>query len=335
MAKPGLDQLVSEALCLTTPPPWECELLAEEPACREPAEEEPAPELPLCDRSPFADAFSLEDGSFEILAGRLQQLPMPERLECISRRFLSLPYELDPLGEGEGGDVDRDPLFRFDALDCMTFVEEVLAAAHARSADDFLTTLSAIRYRNEFENFGTRNHFVEADWIPNNLRRGLIRDITSLVGGNSIEAMQIMVDRTGWVQQHRDLSNQDRSSALFDLWLSRLDQPEAVAMAYIPISAFLLHAGTSGGINRRILESLPEVSIAVFLRNPDAARKIGVMVAHMGLLIVPRDARGRPMTPILRHASSANNAIVDEPLDLYLEANATRRAGIAILQIVD
>lgn len=329
--------ILKDPECQRSPMPLQCELLPVEPVCREPEGPSfmPAPEPPLCDRASPFDAFSLEDGSFDALEARLQGMPMANRLECISRRFLALPYAPDPLGEGESGDADRDPLFRFDALDCMTYVEEVIAAARGEDGGSFLSALSAIRYRGDEERFGLRNHFVEGDWIPNNARRGIVRDITSAVGGSRTQAMQITIDRARWVGQRTELTNKERSAVLFDLWESGVDAPQEVAMRFIPLSAFLLHAGTRRGISRQILEALPEVSIAVFLRHQDAAQRIGVMVAHMGFLIVPRDCHGLPMAPILRHASSAAGAIVDEPLDLYLEENASRRAGVALLQIVD
>ena len=46
-------------------------------------------------------------------------------MERASRAFLGLPYLNDAAGEGQG--IDTDPPSRYDAFDCLTFVEEVLA----------------------------------------------------------------------------------------------------------------------------------------------------------------------------------------------------------------
>ena len=55
--------------------------------------------------------------------------PLAERIDAISEAMLERPYIADPLGEGEG--TDADPLVRYDAFDCLTFVEEVLALSLA------------------------------------------------------------------------------------------------------------------------------------------------------------------------------------------------------------
>ena len=54
-----------------------------------------------------------------------RNLPLAERIDRVSESMLGHPYVNDPLGEGRG--VDRDPPVRYDAYDCLTFVEEVLA----------------------------------------------------------------------------------------------------------------------------------------------------------------------------------------------------------------
>ncbi len=75
-----------------------------------------------------------------------QAASLPQRVEAISELFLGVPYKLGALGEGPGGEFDRDPLIRFDAFDCTTFVETVMALAlnsdldsgHADPAEDTL-----------------------------------------------------------------------------------------------------------------------------------------------------------------------------------------------------
>src|SRR5690606_32543867 len=54
-------------------------------------------------------------------------MSLPERVDKLSSIFLGSDYVGDPLGEGESGVYDRDPLYRFDAFDCTTYVETVLA----------------------------------------------------------------------------------------------------------------------------------------------------------------------------------------------------------------
>ena len=73
--------------------------------------------------------------------------------------FLGVPYMNSPLGEGVM--PDSDPLIRFDAFDCTTFVETVLAGGDVNK-------LNKIRYKNGNVGFLNRNHFIESDWLINN-----------------------------------------------------------------------------------------------------------------------------------------------------------------------
>jgi len=57
-------------------------------------------------------------------------LPLAERMKAVSEPLLGLPYEIDGHGEGTGPDVD--PPARYDAFDCVTFLEEVLAQQRLR-----------------------------------------------------------------------------------------------------------------------------------------------------------------------------------------------------------
>ena len=59
--------------------------------------------------------------------------PLSERLDLVSAKFLGTAYVASPLGEGTG--KDPDPLVRYDAVDCLTFVEEAIALSLAPSAD--------------------------------------------------------------------------------------------------------------------------------------------------------------------------------------------------------
>ena len=63
------------------------------------------------------------------VAAKVAQEPLPVRLEAVSEALLGRPYLIDPLGEGFG--IDPDPLARYDAFDCLTFVEELLALVMA------------------------------------------------------------------------------------------------------------------------------------------------------------------------------------------------------------
>ncbi|MBN1783778.1 MAG: DUF1460 domain-containing protein [Alphaproteobacteria bacterium] len=48
-------------------------------------------------------------------------------LEQHSEKFIGIRYQDSPLGEGPNALYDKDPLFRFDRFDCLTYVETVMA----------------------------------------------------------------------------------------------------------------------------------------------------------------------------------------------------------------
>jgi HEAT repeat protein len=98
-----------------------------------------------------------------------------ERLIAASEPFLGTPYADSPLGEGEG--EDADPRIRLDAADCVTFIEQALAFSAAGSLDEARRVLDDIRYADLPADFKNRNHFIEAQWIPNNVLKGYIRDL--------------------------------------------------------------------------------------------------------------------------------------------------------------
>ncbi len=351
------EQLSAEVrnYCVSSPSPAACMTPEEEPVCVAdpssiiyvPIEPLPVCEQPLppqnatsfaalppdpCAPMPGQNAFVPEDNTFQAILSQLRSMPLAQRLECVSRRFLGTPYKLDPLGEGNAGLVDQDPMFRFDALDCMTYVEEVLAMSHATSFDTFLGTLQSIRYHGGVGTYGLRNHFVEADWIDENSGNGFLRDITVGIGGELAGTMDMPIDRAGWIDNKENLSQCEKSTARMELAELGLGGPQQVVLDFLPLSAFFGDCPEADELNSSLIDMLPEVSIAVFLRKEEAAKKFGVMVAHMGLLLVPVQKDGSRGEPMLRHASSRANAVIEEPLLPYLKSQENIRAGVTILE---
>ena len=123
------------------------------------------------------------------------------RVEYISGKFLGTAYKLDGFGEGEKGDYDQDPLYRFDAFDCTTLVETITALALSSNFEDFKNTLDRIRYKDGLVSYVTRNHFPSLDWIPNNVDAGFYEDITAAVAQEAIldvATAEAVVDKRKW-----------------------------------------------------------------------------------------------------------------------------------------
>ncbi len=291
------------------------------------------PRSALCTRPEEADAFVPDSGMDAELAA-LQRLPLSMRVECISRRFVGLPYRLDPCGEGHGAIVDPDPPFRFDAHDCMTMAEHVLALAFTDTFEHFLGNLQDIRYRGGQACYGCRLHFVSADWMPENERNGFIRDITQRVGGPATRTVEAEIDHLEWIRKRTDLVGDPKIAAFSD-FLMLGAAPQLVTVNYIPIPAFFECHTEFGIMHEEMVARLPEASILLMIDDQEDIDRIGVIVRHMALLFVPRDDDGGIGEPFIRHGSSRHGEIYDEPLLDYLISQRPYRAGVAILEITD
>ena len=64
-----------------------------------------------------------------------------------------------------------------EGYDCVTYLETVVALAHASNIDDFADSLRRIRYDKGRIEWGQRNHYM-TDWIRNNLREGILRPVS-------------------------------------------------------------------------------------------------------------------------------------------------------------
>lgn len=164
------------------------------------------------------------------------------------QNYLGVRYENSPLGEGRA--PDADPLIRFDAFDCTTFVETVLA-------DGDLERLNNIRYKDGDIGFLNRNHFIESDWLVNNA--GLVENVSSEFG--VVALRHVVIDKSAWLWRVHGL---------------RADfAPVSVDLEYLPYGAF-------DGIKINV------PMIVLFITdNPEFRDKIGtdLAVVHMGILL--------------------------------------------------
>ena len=98
------------------------------------------------------------------------------RIEILTRHFLGLPYQSNPLV----GSADTPEVFTvsFDDFDCVTYVETVLALTLSATVDEFIESLRRIRYRDGRIDWKRRNHYMTA-WIRSNARAGAVRQLRS------------------------------------------------------------------------------------------------------------------------------------------------------------
>ena len=167
----------------------------------------------------------------------------------IGGRYLGVRYLNNPLGEGAA--PDTDPLVRFDAFDCTTFVETALANGD-------MDKLIKIRYKNGKVDFINRNHFIETDWLPNN--SDLIENVSIKYGKTAKRTVKI--NRARWMQRVHNVRD--------------TTPIKSVNLDYIPYSNL-------GEINN----SEPLIVLFVLAPNHRLAKKYGTDLAvhHMGFLL--------------------------------------------------
>ncbi|RKH05986.1 DUF1460 domain-containing protein [Corallococcus sp. CA053C] len=219
------------------------------------------------------------------------ETPLAERLLGMSEKFLNTPYVISPLGEGQG--VDPDPTFRLDAVDCLTFVEETLALGLARGEPEVPTLLERIRYANT-PAYEDRNHLMEAQWLPNNIKKGLLVDVTRRYAKDDAVAVTKTLTPHTW-----------QSKSSMALQLPRERQPVGTfTLNMIPLEKVLTHA-----------RNVASGTILVVLRE-DLPLK-ATRVTHLGFVVQKKKRT------YLRHASKGGyNRVVDEDLETFLARNA-------------
>ncbi|MBP5485606.1 MAG: DUF1460 domain-containing protein [Alphaproteobacteria bacterium] len=163
-------------------------------------------------------------------------------------KYLGVKYVNDPLGEGVA--PDTDPLIRFDAFDCTTFVETVLA-------DGSLEKLNKIRYSDGRPDFVNRNHFIETDWLSNN--SDIVQNVSSRYA--PVVVHTVLIDKKNWFKKTHKI-NTDFT-------------PRTVRLEYIPYKY-----ATDIRIQRPVV-------VLSLRNNPKIRDKIGtdLAVRHMGLLL--------------------------------------------------
>lgn len=221
--------------------------------------------------------------------GKLKAEAMPGRVAKASDGFLGTAYVLSPLGEGAG--KDPDPLVRWDAVDCVTMVEESLALAVAPDDAALVSTLSRIRYAGA-PSYEGRNHVMEAQWLPENVRKGYLKDVTRAWGGDATRSTtKTLTDATWKEKSGRSLGLPEEAQPRGSFPLEIIPAEKAVqALANAPSGLVLVVARAD---------------------RPWLVTRI----SHVGILV--QTEKG----PMLRHASRSFKRVVDEPLQHYLTRN--------------
>ncbi|MEJ2494718.1 MAG: DUF1460 domain-containing protein [Ignavibacteriaceae bacterium] len=117
----------------------------------------------------------------------LSTQPIGKVIVEIGKSFIGTDYEAHAI-EKEG---EEQLVINLTGLDCTTFLENVLVFARCikkgkTSFEDYEKELTFIRYRNGIINkYPSRLHYF-TDWIYNNVKKGVVKDVTKDIGGERL-----------------------------------------------------------------------------------------------------------------------------------------------------
>jgi hypothetical protein len=133
---------------------------------------------------------------YDTIARVSRKAGMPLMVAQTAHTFLGRPYLASTLDSADVPETDgKEPLTsRLDAFDCVTLVENSVAIARAVAIaepgkaptwDAYRAELEHLRYRDgQRGSYTSRLHYF-SEWIADNERRGLIKDLTPSLGGEA------------------------------------------------------------------------------------------------------------------------------------------------------
>ncbi len=256
------------------------------------------------------------------------------RLDLLSQKFLGLPYGVGgPLGEGQSGRYDQDPLYRFDRFDCTTYLETIISLARAMDVQDFEQKMNEIRYENGEVDFLKRDHFTDLQWIPLNIENGILTEINGrIVSTNQILIAEAQIDFGNWLRHIKldqirvpNATANDRNQLLLELQSNAPYYPiQTARVNYISIATLLR--------NPALIERIPHASIVNFVRpNWDLTSTLGTHqnISHQAFIF----RKGSVI--MLRHASPTSGAVVELPFIEYIKKfeNHPTLKGVQFMQV--
>lgn len=170
-------------------------------------------------------------------------------------------------------------------FDCTTYVETVAALSRSKYYGDFYRNLIAIRYKDGKAAFENRNHFPEADWVPNNESAGILKDITfeiAKAAGVKARVETKIIDRGQWLAKQVGGGKVSRTiaSAVESEW----SKPVEAKVSYIPAEDL-----------GRVIDKIPNGTVVNLVRKSDD--RFPVLITHQGFIVREKGA------VFFRHAS--------------------------------
>lgn len=264
----------------------------------------------------FAQIFSEKDveicnSKFELAVDKnLSEKPLNEVIVEIGKSFIGTEYVAYTLEK----DGKEQLVINLTGLDCTTFLETSLALARSvksgkTSFQDFTNELTFIRYRNgKIDEYPSRLHYF-SDWIYENVKKGIVKDVTEELGGKELKF------------------SVDYMSTHPDSYKHLKENPD-----FIPVIR-----EQEKEINNRTYYYIPKSDVKAIetkIQNGDliaiTSSVKGLDINHVGYAVKMHDGKTHFM-----HAPQADTKvqITPEPLHEYLK-KIKRHTGIIVLRTV-
>ena len=176
--------------------------------------------------------------TFSIAADRnLGRLPIGDLVVEIGKLFKGAPYEAHTLETPE----EERLVINLEVFDCVTLVENTLALARCIKNDTttfeaYAQELQQMRYRGgEIAGYPSRLHYF-SDWIYDNVRKGIVSDVTQDVGG--AEPFKKTIN---FMSTHRDRYRQLANDEYFDAIKRQEEVIDGREYSFIPKGNFHMY----------------------------------------------------------------------------------------------
>ena len=279
--------------------------------------------LLLLPKNSFSQAVVVADSDRELFSKYLEQIapyqsePMETILEQTALFFVGTPYVANTLDKND----EEQLVVNLHELDCVTFVENVLAlslAAHHNnlSLDYFKKKLTEIRYRNNhITDYASRIHYT-SDWIFENERKGLLQNISQKFKGVK-ETKQLH-----FMSSHQSAYRQLASD---EAMLSKIVQQEAAinnrgGFYYLSKELIATHA-----------DDIPHMAIIGFVTSID-----GLDTTHVGFAFREKGETTESDKLTFIHASTGKMEVVIDSKTLSEYCLSQKNCkGIIVAEIIN
>lgn len=225
----------------------------------------------------------------------------PARLDYFSKALFETPYLLGPMGESYLDAVEPKPLVYMDSVDCVTFVEHVLAMARASHEDSLFKELQRIRYVGGKIAYTSRKHYLLLDWVG----EGKFARVLPMPGDTTIQRIMPKND----FFKAKKLKYLVNGKAAFD---------PAVNIQFLPYEKACEWAKVKASGQLKVLG-------VAFIGKSEK-----IDATHTGFVVL------RPgEIPKLRHASSLRKKVVEQPLHEYLLSRKGKLPGITLFEFLE